>query len=200
MLDNLHVLKEIFLSETEGIDLRNQMVFVFFLAIVTFVPPAFVRRRVSVNWRKLVLIYLFLIYIFFVLSITILRRPEGSREGIVHLYINLGLGLKTGNPSFRISAYSIYNILLFLPFGFFAYLVIRNKDIFKSIITTTILGLCCSFLIEFIQLLTGRGMFELTDILTNTAGSLLGTILSVFAYQVVYKCRYEVKNEGIIGK
>lgn len=199
MFINLLVLKDIFLSETRGIDLRTQLLIAIILAIVIFAPSIFIRKKVSIDWTKLIMIYLFLIYVVFVLSVTIFRRPEGSREGIVHLFINLGFGLKTGRPSLRISAYSIYNIILFLPLGLFAYLVIRKKEILKSIVATTLLGAFCSLMIEFAQLLTGRGMFELTDILTNTVGSLLGAILAVFIYQVVYKCRCGEKNESING-
>lgn len=200
MLDNILVLKDVFLSETKGIDIRNQIVLAIVFAIVFFLPALFVGKKINVNWKKLVMIYLFLIYIAFVLSITIFSRPEGSREGIVHLFIKLGVGLETGRPSFRVSAYSIYNIILFLPFGFFAYIVVRNRDILKSIATTTLLGFCCSLMIEFVQLLTGRGMFELTDLLTNTIGSLLGSVLGIFFYQVVYKCRYGVENESTNGQ
>ncbi len=199
MLYNYQILKEIFLSEIRGIDVSNQIIVAVFLAIIIFVPMIFISKSVSINWKKLVMIYLFLIYVFFVLSITIFRRPEGSREGIIHLFINLGFGLKTGRPSLRISAYSIYNILLFVPLGLFAYLVIRKREILKSIVATTLLGTFCSLMIEFAQLLTGRGMFELTDILTNTVGSLLGAVLSVFIYQVVYKCRCGDKDESING-
>lgn len=199
MLYNYQILKEIFLSEIRGIDVSNQIIVAVFLAIIIFVPMIFISKSVSINWKKLVMIYLFLIYVFFVLSITIIRRPEGSREGIIHLFINLGFGLKTGRPSLRISAYSIYNILLFVPLGLFAYLVIRKRDILKSIVATTLLGTFCSLMIEFAQLLTGRGMFELTDILTNTVGSLLGAVLAVFIYQVVYKCRCGDKDESING-
>lgn len=199
MLDNIAVLKEIFIAETKGIDIRNQLVMALIFAVAIFIPGLLLRRKIRINWMRLSMVYMFLIYSVFVLSLTIFRRPVGSREGIIHLFIYLGFGLKTGNPSLRISAYSIYNIILFLPLGFFAYLVIRNRDILKSIVATTILGLLCSLLIEFVQLLTGRGMFELTDILTNTTGSLFGTLWAVFIYQVVYKCRYGVKNEGING-
>ncbi len=194
MFSNLLVLRDIFLSETSGIDFRTQSVIVVILAIIIFAPAIFIRKKICIDWKRLIMVYLFLIYIGFVLSITIFRRPEGSREGIIHLFINLGFGLKTGRPSLRISAYSIYNIILFLPLGLFAYLAIRKRDMFKSIIVATVLGICCSFMIEVTQLLTGRGMFELTDILTNTIGSLLGAVLAVFIYQVVYKCRCGVKK------
>lgn len=197
MYNNLLVLKDIFISETRGIDLRTQLLTAIILAIVIFPPSLFIRKKVSIDRKKYAMVYLFLLYIIFVLSITIFRRPEGSREGIIHLFINLGFGLKTGRPSLRISAYSIYNIILFLPLGLFAYLVIRKREIFKSIVATTLLGTFCSLMIEFAQLLTGRGMFELTDILTNTIGSLLGAILAVFIYQVVYKCRRGDKDESI---
>ncbi len=200
MYDNLQVLLDIFFLETQGIDIGKQAVISIILAIIVFVPAIILSKKRSVNIERFIMGYVFLLYISFVLTLTILRRPVGSRQGIVHLFINLGFGLKTGKPSVRVSAYSIYNILLFIPFGFFSYLVFRNKAKSTRILFSTIVGMCFSLIIEITQLITGRGMFELTDLLTNTTGSLIGAIMALFIHLLVYKNRYGVKNESINGK
>ena len=177
MRNDFQILIEVFQSETQGINFRAFLMASFLTAIILFIPAFFINRRGNIRFIKLLQIYLFLVYSWFVLNITILRRPVGSREGIVNLFINLGFGLRTGNPSFRVSAYSIYNIILFMPIGILAYLAFKNRMCFKSVAITTLIGLCYSLLIETMQLITGTGMFELTDILTNTTGGFIGAVL-----------------------
>ena len=177
MRNNFQILIDVFQAETQGLNLEFFINVSILIAILLFIPAFFINRRKKISTVKLLQFYLFLVYSWFVLNITILRRPIGSREGIVHLFINLGFGLRTGNPSFRVSAYSIYNIILFIPIGILAYLAFRNRMCFKSIAITTFIGLCYSLLIETTQLITGTGMFELTDILTNTTGSFIGAVL-----------------------
>ena len=132
----------------------------------------------GITLRRLIHIYLFLVYTGIVLTLTIFRRPVGSREGIVHLYIKLGLGLKGGNPSLWGSTFGFYNVLLFIPLGIFIYLFFRNRCKKSGIVLATIIGAGMSLAIETTQFITGRGMFELTDLLTNTMGSLAGAALA----------------------
>ena len=198
--DDFKVVLDIFLAETQGMDIRKLLVLAVIEALLIFVPAFLVRKKKKVRWIRLGLIYLFLVYVGFVLSLTIFRRPEGSREGIVRFVINLGFGIKTGRPSVRLSAYSIFNIVLFVPFGIFAYLALRNKNIIKSIFVTTFVGMLCSLVIELTQLATARGMFEVTDIITNTGGSLIGALIAAFLLHVIQKNSNGVKNEGTNGK
>ncbi len=176
-MSNLQVLAEIFKHETEGINLVGQLAFLAIEAVIFFVFWITVGRKNDISWKRLLVIYLLLAYLGFLFSITVFRRPWGSREGIVHLYIRLGFGLKTGHPSFRISAFSIFNIILFIPFGVLAGMALRSKDRLREIILITVIGACLSLLIECVQLITGRGMFEVTDLLTNTLGGFIGVLL-----------------------
>ena len=51
-----------------------------------------------------------------------------------------------------------------------------------------------SFTIETLQLITGRGYFELTDMITNVSGGLLGVLIFCAAWAV-----YSKKYKGCTG-
>ncbi|MEO2202873.1 VanZ family protein [Paenibacillus pabuli] len=65
----------------------------------------------------------------------------------------------------------IFNMLMFAPLGFLLPLLGMKTRAFKSIL---IISLIITIGIETFQMLTGRGIFELDDILHNTLGSLAG--------------------------
>lgn len=176
-ISNLQVLVDIFKQETEGINLAAQLTFLAIEAVIFFGFWITIGKKKNIFRKRLLVIYLLLAYLEFLFSITVFRRPWGSREGIVHLYIRLGFGLRTGHPSFRISAFSIYNMILFLPFGVLAGMAMRAKSRLKGIIMITVIGACLSLLIECVQLFTGRGMFEVTDLITNTTGGFIGALI-----------------------
>ncbi len=176
-VSNLQVLAEIFRQEIEGIHLGSQLALLVIEAVILCIFWITVGKKRNISLKRLLVIYLFLVYLGFLFSITVFRRPWGSREGIVHLYIRLGFGLKTGHPSFRISAFSIFNIILFIPFGILVGMVLRPRSRLRGIVLITVIGACLSLFIECIQLGTGRGMFEATDLVTNTAGGFIGALL-----------------------
>lgn len=71
----------------------------------------------------------------------------------------------------------VLNIILFIPFGFLVFLLIRNssrKDYIKVLICVAS-GVSLSFIIETCQLFLPRDP-ELSDIFTNTTGALIGAI------------------------
>ncbi|MBE5825497.1 MAG: VanZ family protein [Butyrivibrio sp.] len=195
---NLQVLAQIFAKETEGIRLENMLILFILAAAAVCFGGWIAGRKREVKCKRMIHMYLFLVYMGFLFTITIFRRPIGSREGIVHLFINLGFGLRSGRPSLKISAYSIFNILLFVPFGVLASIAIRNKSRARGILVSTAIGFALSLTIECIQLATGRGMFETTDLLTNTAGSLIGALITV-ALNALFRSKHGDIHESING-
>ena len=173
---NLHIIIQLFMQEIEGVHIENQLLLLIIESLVVFLAWVVLRKR-NIPLYKYILGFLFLAYSGIVMSITVFRRPVGSREGIVHLFVYLGFGLRTGDPSLRVSAYSVLNILLFVPLGILVYLKSNKDNSLKCIALCTFMGAFISLLIECTQLITGRGMFEITDILTNASGSLIGAIL-----------------------
>lgn len=66
------------------------------------------------------------------------------------------------------------NILAFIPFGFFRPVIGRRKH---SFIRTSVQGCLFSCIVEFTQLITNVGSFDVDDIILNTLGVILGYII-----------------------
>ena len=111
-------------------------------------------------------------YMSYVVYLTLSGREAGSRDGI-NLHLFSTLFSKNG-----ITVMGIENILLFVPFGVLIPLIwVRFRKWYKTACLAAILSLT----IEFVQLFTKRGIFELDDIVLNTAGAICGYIIySIF--------------------
>lgn len=110
----------------------------------------------------------FIMYLVIILFITFLSRESGSRSG-VDLKLFSTWGINTRN-----NAYVIENVLLFIPYGLLCAWTIPAA---RKILPCTLTGALTSLGIECLQLVTGRGYFQIDDILTNTLGSIIGYIL-----------------------
>ncbi len=177
-------LAEILKRETEGINIVDHLLMlVVETLVILLLGRVFLKKGWISNW-KVIYIMLVLAYINMLFSITIFNRMPGSREGIIHLNINLGFGLRTGHPSSWVLTFSLLNILLFIPFGILAYPIFRSYKRVLRILVVTMAGALTSLGIECIQLVTGRGMFEISDLVTNTAGSFIGVVMAAVFYHI----------------
>lgn len=68
-------------------------------------------------------------------------------------------------------AYVIENIMMFIPFGFLMPWLISGL---RAGVWCSLVGLCCSGVIEIAQKITGRGYFQVDDLAMNTLGALFG--------------------------
>ncbi len=66
------------------------------------------------------------------------------------------------------------NILVFMPFGFLLPIMSRRLRGFFRIVLS---GLALSLVVEFIQLVTHTGCFDVDDLLLNTIGAALGFMI-----------------------
>ena len=114
--------------------------------------------------RKFLLAY----YIAFIVSLTCLSRKAGSRGGM-----NLDL-FSTWTGDMRAHTFFIENILIFVPAGI---LLAMNFFMFQKALVCIIAGFLISFAMECVQLFTGRGFFQIDDILTNGIGCAVGWAL-----------------------
>ena len=72
-------------------------------------------------------------------------------------------------------------MLLFIPYGFvLAWAGPRQRNFFRNAAT----GAMTSLAIECMQLVTGRGYFQIDDILTNIVGTVLGYICYMLLYGI----------------
>ena len=86
------------------------------------------------------------------------------------------------------------NILLFLPYGYFASYYLNNKKLWPTALLTIIV----SFTIETVQLKIGR-TFDVDDIILNTCGGIIGGFIYSLSESVSNKLPKVLKTEGFIN-
>ena len=84
------------------------------------------------------------------------------------------------------------NVLLFIPFGYFVNITLKNKRLWVSIIITIITSLS----IELIQMNIGRS-FDIDDIMLNLVGGLFGYYIYIFLNCINDKLPKILKKEWI---
>ena len=122
-----------------------------------------VAHLISKNWRRSVLAG----YVFLIIAVTILSRTPGTK-------MNYELEIFWSHRVWSIQREQIIaNVIMFIPVG-----VLAGKDLDWKILPGST---CFSFLIEFTQLITRRGLFEFDDIIHNTLGSFIGFLIFLVA-------------------
>lgn len=124
------------------------------------------RGKEPLSWVPVVI---FGIYFAVLLVITFLSRESGSRRGVIDMDLFSTWGINDRN-----NAFVVENVLLFIPYGF---LCSWNFRWAKKFWKCTLFGAFTSFEIEFLQLVTRRGFFQIDDILTNVLGTIIGWLL-----------------------
>jgi hypothetical protein len=172
------MIKNAVLHQLDGVTIRGQLLMLIGEALLLFVVWLFLLKKKNTPVRRLAHYYLLMAYAGFILSVTILRRPPGSRERIMHLYIDIGLHNR-GYWLYWCLLITFLNVLLFIPWGMIVASFSRDKKWFKRILITTIIGFLTSLIVECIQYKTGTGYFELTDLMTNSIGTFIGAVLAI---------------------
>ncbi len=188
-LEYLKIFKRVFLQEIEGVHLAQIEMIVMTAAVLVLVPGLLVAgKNKKISLYNVILFYLNIVYMGIVLLITIFRREFGSKPHSVYLRLHWGSLRKTiweVNAAF----YSLLNIMLFVPFGVLVSLLfslgVRKKRRWISVISTTMLSMIFSISIEFTQLATQTGIFEVTDIFNNTLGGLMGAVIGVIVASIL---------------
>ena len=107
----------------------------------------------------------FCVYLAVIILITLLSR-EGGGSKVIDLELFSTWGINRRN-----NALVVENVLLFIPYGFISCYAFQGM---RRILSCTVFGTATSVGVECLQLVTGRGFFQLDDILTNTIGAMLG--------------------------
>lgn len=140
--------------------------------LLYFILLRFQKRKDDSKKAGFSFVYMiFLIYMAIMVVITFLSR-EGGGSARIDLQIGSSLGINSRND-----AYIAENILLFVPYGFLLKIVWKKESRFWMHLG---LGFLTSFGIECLQLVSGRGIFQIDDIITNTLGAVLGYFLCCF--------------------
>ena len=148
---------------TENID----GVSVFICFCLTFIFLLFIEKN-TLNVKLFLFILVTSIYFSFLLTVTLLGRYPNKSSGINLLFMTYKLAFM-GSEAAWLDI--LYNIVLYIPIGI---VLLHYKCLKLRIVTLLLIPLS----IEFIQLLTMRGLFEISDIINNCIGGLLGSLLA----------------------
>lgn len=119
----------------------------------------------------------FFSYLALMIMITYLSRES---NGSAKLDLVLGSSLAINE---RNDALVLENVLLFIPYGFcFCWWKNGRKGL---LLKSTFLGAVTSVAIECMQLVTGRGIFQLDDIVANTVGCLFGAVIYLLSQKLL---------------
>lgn len=86
----------------------------------------------------------------------------------------------------------VLNVLLTVPFGFLLPCVSRRFRFCKTVVTVFL----CSVGVEFLQpLLSARRISDITDVITNTLGGVIGALLFLLCEKKISALRRRVEGE-----
>ena len=128
-------------------------------------------------------IILFIVYMVLLIGIILFKLPFYSAEFSTGMRI---INLLPFQGSFDGSGVLylreiINNILLFIPMGIYIRMIKSEWTFLKSLLV--IVGV--SFIFELIQFVFALGVADITDIIDNTLGGIIGLIISVVFFKVV---------------
>lgn len=153
------------------------------------------RRGVMSKKNKFIAVSLFIIYIL-VLTWIIIFKTMPYLTYMPARSLNLipfkGTAVYNGRYDYR---ELVGNIIIFIPFGVFISMAVRKFNL----VAAFVYGAVLSFVYETIQYILVCGAADITDVIMNTAGALIGAIVYLI-FKVIFKNKHiEVINAiGIV--
>ncbi len=191
MREDIEHFTRIIAEQFKGIYLRDLiMIILVALLFVLVIRAARLKAGKDMTMSQSLLTFMTVAYAGALLLITIFRRASGSRSGQINTYVYFG-SLRGGWFSTKLAVYSILNVILFVPWGFLLELMRSKEHIAKAFLLTVLTGFLTTFFIEIVQYVTGRGVFEMTDIVTNVTGTAIGAILAFVVTKICLKYKQE---------
>lgn len=165
----------------------------FLASILFFIGYFVVYRRLLKGTKRLKVSKVASCSIFFIYIIVVLGATLGIRSSDYGGNINLHLFssyIAAFNSFSKVEWRNIIlNILMFVPLGVISPLIFVKC---RKFWVTYLVGFLSTVFLELIQLVTGRGIFELDDIFNNTLGCIIGYgIVMIFILGFIDKKKYE---------
>lgn len=170
----------------------NYKIIILLLAFVMGICLFLCVSRKQLCFRKAIVVEILFCYLLLVLMSTVFSRESANVNqaniDIIHAYsYKLKYNIDT---QFEL----LLNVLLLLPFGVLFPYITKSK----KLIYTLIGGFLISLTIEVLQFVLKKGTFELTDIINNSLGVLVGYLIYVLVRKI--KCvmigRYDKKENN----
>ena len=166
------------------------IIYIIFLIIDLKKNQSKITIKALVN-ERLISLFTFSFYIFFILQCTLFDRLfTGQRQD--PLSNIFGEWIITESQYFY-NLSPIWNIVLFLPISAVFVFFIRNfkrvEITPKLILNYTLISFAFSLFIEAMQIITKLGTFQISDLVYNTLGGFLGSLIFVLAVKIRNKKR-----------
>ncbi|EHL19603.1 hypothetical protein HMPREF9628_01415 [Peptoanaerobacter stomatis] len=84
----------------------------------------------------------------------------------------------------------VLNVLAFIPYGLFIHILMDEKSILKKLLII----FATSFIFELIQYIFAIGASDITDIISNTSGGIIGVVVSMFMEKLLRENRIKYIN------
>ncbi len=127
------------------------------------------------------LIFAFLIYLYAVFYITLGARTSEERRAVLEPFYTIKMIIVEKNYYYFRMLY--YNIAMLMPLGVLLPMMSKKFRSFKII---TLVGFAFSLAIEVIQYFTGRGLFEVDDLIANTFGAFFGYFFFYWIHRLLF--------------
>ncbi len=151
------------------------------------------------KWRRRLAILFFLLYIFTVLWFTVLKRSGNNQAVRLEAFWAIKSWLRGNTKSGELL---MANIAMFIPFGFLLSSVCQiggsglNRSR-KQAAAVIVAAAAFSFIIEILQFVLLRGLFELDDLIANITGALIGFCLYMFLKKMTDEKTFSAVNCAI---
>lgn len=145
------------------------------LCAVGLAAAAFLYRHATKGqkrfpWGKALLLLLLVGYLAMLAYATLLRYTGGGYQ-YRNLHLFRAWREAWNNFSLQLWLNVLLNVALFMPLGFLLPLLAK---VWRKWYILLITGFGASLIIELVQFFTGRGLFDVDDLFTNTLGAVLG--------------------------
>lgn len=137
-------------------------------------------KQIIHNKKRAIL--LMAVYACFIFQIAFYRRI-GSEKSKINTWLYFGFRKWDGTVDEKQVVYSFLNVVFFIPWGFLLASAMENNV--RRFVMTFFYSLITSLSIEVLQYITKTGASEITDLVTNVSGGLIGCLLFVLISNVL---------------
>ena len=131
-------------------------------------------KQIIHNKKRAIL--LMAVYACFIFQIAFYRRI-GTEKSKINTWLYFGFRKWDGTVDEKQVVYSFLNVVFFVPWGFLLASAMENNV--RRFVMTFFYSLITSLSIEVLQYITKTGTSEITDLVTNVSGGLIGCLLFV---------------------
>ena len=135
-------------------------------------------------------VVLHILYVLFIIRMTLLGRSVGERELELMPFYTL-ITIEYNNEAIRTL---LMNIILFVPFGLTIPYVLNEKNNHLKWKLCIVSSCMLSIIIESLQYCFGIGRAEIDDVICNTLGGGLGVLADIIGFRLkMYSIRMQQK-------